>query len=103
TQVVQAGVKSLTPDEQAVLLRGLTKVIHSLQEQGAISVVRMCAGCTYFQPHVHTDAAKPHHCGLMNKAIGEGQLRLDCPEFMPGIEIEQVRRWEKFLGSGEGR
>ena len=103
TQVVQAGVKSLTPDEQAVLLRGLTKVIHSLQEQGAILVVRMCAGCTYFQPHVHNDAAKPHHCGLMNKAIGEGQLRLDCPEFIPGAEIEQVRRWERFLGSGEGR
>lgn len=103
TQVVQAGVKSLTPDEQAVFLRGLTKVIHSLQEQGTISVVRMCAGCTYFQPHVHTDAAKPHHCELMDKAIGEGQLRLDCPEFIPGAEIEQVRRWKRFLGSGEGR
>jgi DNA-binding MarR family transcriptional regulator len=103
TQVVQAGVKSLTSDEQAVLLRGLTKVIHSLQEQGAISVVRMCAGCTYFHPHAHNDAAKPHHCGLINKAIGEGQLRLDCPEFIPGAEIEQARRWERFLGSGEGR
>jgi len=103
TQVVQAGVKSLTSDEQVVLLRGLTKVIHSLQEQGAISVVRMCAGCTYFQPHIHNDAAKPHHCGLMDKAIGEGQLRLDCPEFMQGGEFEQVRRWERFLGGGEGR
>lgn len=103
SQVVQAGVKSLTSDEQAVFLRGLTKVIHSLQEQGAISVVRMCAGCTYFQPHIHKDAAKPHHCGLMDKAIGEGQLRLDCPEFMPGAEIEQAGRWERFLGSREGR
>lgn len=103
TEVVRAGVKSLTPDEQAVFLRGLTKVIHSLQEQGAISVVRMCAGCTYFQPHVHVDAARPHHCGFVNKAIGEGQLRLDCPDFIPGSETEQVHRWQEFLGRGEGR
>ncbi len=103
TEVVRAGVKSLTPDEQAVFLRGLTKVIHSLQEQGAISVVRMCAGCTYFQPYVHVDSARPHHCGLVNKAIGEGQLSLDCPDFITGAEIEQVDRWERFLGSGEGR
>lgn len=102
TEVVRAGVKSLTLDEQAVFLRGLTKVIHSLQEQGAISVVRMCAGCTYFQPYVHADAARPHHCRFVNKAIGEGQLRLDCPDFISGSEIEQLRRWQEFLGRGEG-
>lgn len=101
--VVRAGVQSLTPDEQAVFLRGLTKVIHSLQEQGAISVVRMCAGCTYFKPYVHADAARPHHCGLVDSAIGEVQLRLDCPDFIPGSDLEQVHRWQMFLGRGEGR
>jgi DNA-binding MarR family transcriptional regulator len=100
--VVRAGVQSLTPDEQAVFLRGLTKVIHSLQEQGAISVVRMCAGCTYFKPYVHADAVRPHHCGLMDTAIGEGQLRLDCPDFVPGGDVERQRRWEVFV-SGGGR
>ncbi|MEO5957128.1 MAG: MarR family winged helix-turn-helix transcriptional regulator [Nitrospiraceae bacterium] len=103
TEVIRAGVKSLTPDEQAVFLRGLTKVIHSLQEQGAISVVRMCAGCTYFHPYAHVDAVRPHHCGFVNKAIGEGQLRLDCPDFITGSELERVGRWERFLDSGEGR
>src|SRR5215204_5194898 len=43
TGVVKAGVASLTPDEQAAFLRGLTKVIRSLQDQGVISVARMCA------------------------------------------------------------
>lgn len=103
TEVVEAGVETLTPDEQAVFLRGLTKVIHSLQAQGVISVARMCAGCTYFQPYVHTDTAKPHHCGLVNKPMGEGQLRLDCPEFVPGGEVELQRRWEVFASGGEGR
>lgn len=102
TQVVQAGVKSLMPDEQEVFLRGLTKVMHSLQEQGAISVTRMCAGCTYFQPYVHDDAAWPHHCGFVNKPLGEGQLRLDCPDFIPGSEADQTRRWQEFVSGGEG-
>lgn len=103
TEVVQAGVKSLTPDEQAVFLRGLTKIMHSLQEQGVISVARMCASCTYFQPYVHVDAAKPHHCGFVDKPMGEGQLRLDCQEFVPGPEANQSRRWQEFVSGREGR
>lgn len=103
TEVVQAGVTSLTLDEQAVFLRGLIKVMHSLQEQGVISVMRMCAGCTYFQPYVHEDAARPHHCGFVNKPLGEGQLRLDCPDFILGSETEQPQRWQDFVRGGEGR
>ena len=102
TEVVEAGVKTLTPDEQAVFLRGLTKVIHSLQAQGVISVARMCAGCSYFQPYVHADAVRPHHCGFVNKPMGEGQLRLDCPDFVPGGEADQLQRWQAFVSGGEG-
>lgn len=103
TEVVQAGVKSLTPDEQAAFLRGLTKVMHSLQEEGVISVARMCTGCAYFQPYVHVDTARPHHCGFVNKPMGEGQLRLDCPDFVPVGEADEPRRWQEFVSGGEGR
>ncbi|MBP8116679.1 MAG: winged helix-turn-helix transcriptional regulator [Nitrospira sp.] len=103
TEVVRAGVRSLTPDEQAVFLRGLTKVMYSLQEQGVISVARMCVGCTYFQPYVHVDAARPHHCGFVNKPMGDGQLRLECPDFIPGSQPDQARRSQEFLRGGEGR
>ena len=102
TEVVRAGVRSLTPDEQAVFLRGLTKVMYSLQEQGVISVARMCVGCTYFQPYVHVDAARPHHCGFVNKPMGDGQLRLECPDFIPGSQLDQARRSQEFLRGGEG-
>lgn len=102
TEVVRAGVRSLTPDEQAVFLRGLTKVMYSLQEQGVISVARMCVGCTYFQPYVHVDAARPHHCGFVNKPMGDGQLRLECPDFIPGSQPDQARRSQEFLRGGEG-
>lgn len=101
--VVRAGVQGLTPDEQAVFLRGLTKVMHSLQEQGVISVARMCAGCAYFQPYVHVDTARPHHCGFVNKPMGEGQLRLECPDFISGASSDQSGRWQMFLSGGKGR
>jgi len=97
TGVVKAGVASLTQDEQAAFLRGLTKVIRSLQDQGVISVARMCAGCTYFQPYVHADAAKPHHCGFVNAPLGEGHLRLDCPDFLPVSETDRADRWQTFV------
>lgn len=102
TEVVRAGVRSLTPEEQTVFLRGLTKVMYSLQEQGVISVARMCVGCTYFQPYVHVDAARPHQCGFVNKPMGDGQLRLECPDFIPGSQPDQARRSQEFLRGGEG-
>lgn len=101
TEVVETGVNSLTPDEQVVFLRGLTKVMHSLQQQGVISVARMCAGCTYFQPYVHVDTNRPHHCGFVNKPLGEGQLRLDCPDFVQGGDVDRQRRWGVFVRGGD--
>lgn len=101
SDVVKAGVNSLTSEEQAVFLRGLTKVIRSLQEQGVISVARMCVGCAYFQPYVHADARKPHHCGLVDQPMRDSQLRIDCAEFVPVSDQERGRRWERFV-SGSG-
>ena len=103
SDVVRAGVHSLSLEEQTVFLRGLTKVIRSLQDQGAISTVRMCVGCSYFRPYAHVDSAKPHHCAFVDSAIGEGQLRLDCQDFITAPEAEGARRWQEFLSGGEGR
>ena len=57
--VIRAGVQSLSLEEQTIFLRGLIKVIRSLQDQGAISTVRMCASCTYFRPYAHMTARNP--------------------------------------------
>lgn len=103
SDVVKAGVKRLTPEEQAVFLRGLTKLIRSLQEQGVISVARMCAGCIYFQPYVHADAMKPHHCGFVDQPVSDSQLRIDCAEFIPVSDPERGRRWERFMSGSGGK
>ncbi len=101
TDGVRAAVETLSSEEQAVFLRGLTKVIRSLQEQGVISTTRMCAGCDYFRPHAHADAVKPHHCAFVDKSIGDRQLRLDCPDFVPVSEVHSARRWQGFLRGGQ--
>jgi DNA-binding MarR family transcriptional regulator len=99
--VVRAGVMRMTLEEQGAFLRGLTKVIGTLQEQGVISIARMCAGCQYFHPYLHADAAKPHHCGLIDKPMGEPQLRVDCAEFVAGQGVDQAARWQRFLKGRE--
>jgi hypothetical protein len=30
-------------------------------------------------------------------------LRIDCPDFVPGGEADQLRRWQAFVSGGEGR
>ncbi|MFC6489443.1 MarR family winged helix-turn-helix transcriptional regulator [Nitratireductor sp. GCM10026969] len=94
-----AAADTLAPDEQAVLLKTLTKMIRSLQVQGAIPVQRMCATCRYFRPDIHQDPATPHHCDFVNAAFGDAQLRLDCGEHEAASESEATAAWRRFTGS----
>ena len=103
SDLVRMGVAGLSTAEQTVLSRGLIKIIQALQEQGVISTVRLCAGCSYFRPYAHADAAKPHHGTFVNKAMGEGQLRLECLDFVPVPEVERVERWTVIFRGSKGR
>ena len=73
----------LNEAEQRMLLGALIKMIRHMQERGEIPVARMCVQCRYFRPHVYRDAARPHHCDLVDAPFGDGDLRLDCPDFQP--------------------
>jgi DNA-binding MarR family transcriptional regulator len=81
-----AAVDVLRPEEQAALLRALTKMIRELQERGEIPVARMCATCRFFRPRVHADDVNPHHCAFVDAPFGDRDLRLDCAdhEHAPG-------------------
>jgi DNA-binding MarR family transcriptional regulator len=70
----------LPPEEQALLLRLVIRMILGLQRRGAIAPGRLCVTCRYFRPYMHDDAAAPHHCALVGAPFGERHLRLDCPE-----------------------
>lgn len=92
-------VESLSEPEQEVFLKALIKMITSLQERGEISTARMCVGCKYFQPSVYADPERPHHCAFVDAPFGDGQLRLDCPDF-EAAEEEEAR--ENFLKWSNG-
>jgi DNA-binding MarR family transcriptional regulator len=79
--VLLEALDALSPEEQAVFLRGLTKMIRALQEQGRIPVARMCASCSFFRPNVHSDPERPHHCAYADSPFGDLQLRLDCADW----------------------
>lgn len=77
---LQESLDDLNTEEKQMLLRVLSKIIANLQDQGSVSVPRMCANCRFFRPNTHAGSKKPHHCDYINSAFSDGELRLDCPE-----------------------
>ncbi len=73
-------IDALSATERVGLRRALSKMILSLQQQGAIEPQRLCLGCRFFRPYVHSDALKPHHCTFVDAAFGDVSLRLDCSD-----------------------
>jgi len=89
-------VDELSPEEQAVLLRGLTKLLRRLQEQDHLSA-RLCVTCRFFQPNRHTGRTAPHHCAFVDVAFGDRQLRLDCHDHATA-NLETAREnWQQFI------
>jgi DNA-binding MarR family transcriptional regulator len=73
-------VSELSETEQEIFLRGLVKMIRKLQEQGQISVARMCVNCQFFRPNMYADSDRPHHCNFVDAPFGARQLQLDCTD-----------------------
>ena len=96
-------IDALGEEERAVFLRGLTKMIRILQEQGRIPPARMCASCRYFRPNAHRDPERPHHCAFVDAPFGGGELRLDCADQEPLPPREARELWEAFLAGQRGR
>lgn len=94
--VLLTAVDALSPAEQLTLLRTIITMIRALQDRGAIPVARMCVNCRYFQPFVHNDQERPHHCAFVGAPFGDGALRIECPDFVPAPAEDQVRQWERF-------
>lgn len=80
---LKIAVDELSPDEQAVFLTGLIKIILKLQAQGQIPVARMCLTCQYFRPNVYESSSHPHHCAFVDAPFGDKHLQVDCPDYVP--------------------
>jgi DNA-binding MarR family transcriptional regulator len=82
-QRTQHQLAGLPAAEKEATLRLLLNLIAGLQRTGAITVARMCITCRFFRPDAHRDPARPHHCALVDVAMGPGDLRVDCAEHEP--------------------
>lgn len=93
-------IASLEESERGVFVRGLIKMIRSLQESGEIPLSRMCPSCVHFRPHAHPGAARPHHCAYVDAPLGDVDLRIDCREHGALDAASRPRVWKIFI---EGR
>jgi DNA-binding MarR family transcriptional regulator len=89
-------VGELSAAEQATFLRALVAMIRTLQEKGRIPVARMCVSCRFFRPFQHDDPARPHHCAFVDAPFGDGELRLDCPDFQTAPADQAAQNWQAF-------
>ncbi len=92
-----AAADTLPPAEQVSLLHALIKMIRTLQEQGDIPIAKMCVTCRFFQPNVHDDQERPHHCQLMDAPFGDRLLRIDCPDHQVAEKRDRDQTWERFM------
>jgi DNA-binding MarR family transcriptional regulator len=97
-EFLTSAVRSLSPREQAIFLRGLVKMVHSLQEQGYVPVSRMCVNCSSFQPSRDSQSETPHFCEALNTSMPDHALRLDCGEFTVAPNEQRIHTWNTFAG-----
>jgi len=91
--------EALSAAEQVALLKSLIKVIRSLQEQGEISVARMCVSCRSFRPNQYDNADRPHHCDYLKVPLGDRTLRLDCHVYEPASTTQVNETWGSYIGT----
>lgn len=89
-------VDALEGEEQERFLLSLVRMIRRLQEIDAIPVQRMCTTCRYFDPFLHADADRPHHCHYVNASFGQREIRIDCREHETADPATQAATWDVF-------
>ena len=93
---LQAAFVSLSGGEQESLYRTAMKMLHDLQESGALPASRMCVSCRYFDPFRHAHSATPHHCNWVGAPFADRHLRLDCPAHEACDAPGQKALWARF-------
>jgi DNA-binding MarR family transcriptional regulator len=74
-------VSQLNQQQKLTLKHSLFTLIHSLYQQGIITIQRMCYTCAHFSP-----ATPSPFCNLLKIDLTEEKLRLDCEEHQETLE-----------------
>jgi len=97
-EVLLRAIEELDEAERDVFVKGLMKMIRSLQSAGRVPTMRMCASCVYFRPHAHPGTSKPHHCAYMDAPMRDSDLRFACAEQEPVPAGKAAHLWQIFVG-----
>jgi DNA-binding MarR family transcriptional regulator len=89
-------VDTLPEDAQAAMLRGVLTIISSLQQRGHVPVAQMCISCQNFRANAYPGKLRPHHCQLLDAAIGDSELRAQCSDHVGAAPDLQAENWDKF-------
>ncbi len=90
-------LQELDRSERQAFLRILVKLIHRLQADGEIVPQRLCVTCAHFQPNPQPGrSGMPYHCALMNLAMSDMDLRLDCAEHRPAASAAASAAWQTY-------
>jgi len=103
TDFLVSAVDVLDPNEQQAFLKGLIKIIRTLQMRGEIPLSRMCITCRYFRPNEHEDRSTPHHCDFVDMAFGDGNMRFECADHEVADDDMQFAAWSRFLEMSAGQ
>ena len=76
TDEIRKPIDQLSESQKANLLLNLFDIIGHLNQQGIITIQRMCLTCSYYQ----TSNDGMPYCSLLNQKLSPKDLRLDCPE-----------------------
>lgn len=60
-------------------LKNLFQIIQHLNESNIVTIQRMCFTCQYYRENYNN---AQHYCKLMDTAIQNHEIRLDCPEHL---------------------
>lgn len=78
TQEIQNPINKLSQAEKESMLLGLLDIIYHLNQQGIISIQRMCYSCMHYKANFK---GHPHYCRLLNQQLRQADIRIDCPEY----------------------
>lgn len=76
SEQIQTPINKLTDAGKENLLSSLLEIIYHLNQNGVITIQRMCLTCQYYE------SANGHFCKLLDKKLADVELRIDCPEHL---------------------
>jgi DNA-binding MarR family transcriptional regulator len=70
-------LQELSLEQKEVLYTSLLELIYKLNQNGIISIQRMCFNCHFYGKNQHGSA---HFCNLLRMPLKAHELRVNCPE-----------------------